>query len=173
MGQADSQNHLTVIKEICQDLGISLALEKLEGPSQCLTFLGIVLDTQHMEARLPPDKLSCIRSQLSAWLPQKKATKWEVLSLVGLLQHACKVVRPGRSFMSRMYSTATKLKHLSHFTRLNKNFRSDLYWWHTFVTTWNGTSLLHTPLVHPDRCFRIMGLWCILPPSLVPVCLAS
>ena len=28
--------------------------------SQCLTFLGIILDTQHMEARLPPDKLSCI-----------------------------------------------------------------------------------------------------------------
>lgn len=40
MGQADSaayQNHLTTIKEVCQDLSISLALEKLEGPPQCLT----------------------------------------------------------------------------------------------------------------------------------------
>ena len=109
IGQADSaacQNHLTTIKEVCQHLGIPLALEKLEGPSQCLKFLGITLDTQHMGARLPPDKLLCIRTQLVAWLTRKKATKREVLSLVGLLQHACKVVRPGRSFVSRMYATA-------------------------------------------------------------------
>ena len=39
MGQEDSsacQNHLTTIKEVCQDLGIPLAMEKLEGPSQCI-----------------------------------------------------------------------------------------------------------------------------------------
>ena len=148
IGQADSaacQNHLTTIKEVCHNLGIPLALEKLEGPSQCLTFLGITLDTQLMEGRLPSDKLLCIRNQLSAWLTQKRATKREILSLVGLLQHACKVVRPGRSFVSRMYSTATKLKQLSHYTRLNKDFRSDLHWWHAFVTIWNGTSFLHAP----------------------------
>ena len=146
MGQVDSaacHNHLTTIKEVCLDLGIPLALEKVEGPSQCLTFLGITLDTKHMEARLPSDKLLCIRNQLSAWLIRKKATKRDILSLVGLLQHACKVVRPGRSFVSRMYITAAKLKHLSHYTRLIKDFRSDLYWWHTFVTLWNGTSLLN------------------------------
>ena len=148
IGQADSaacQNHLTTIKEVCHNLGIPLALEKLEGPSQCLTFLGITLDTQLMEARLPSDKLLRIRNQLSAWLTRKRATKREILSLVGLLQHACKVVRPGRSFVSRMYSTAAKLKQLSHYTRLNKDFRSDLHWWHAFVTIWNGTSFLHAP----------------------------
>lgn len=48
MGQVDSkacQTHLNTIKEVYQDLGISLVLEKVEGPSQCLTFLGIILDT--------------------------------------------------------------------------------------------------------------------------------
>ena len=166
MGQEDSpacQNHLTTIKEVCQDLGIPLAMEKLEGPSQCITFLGIILDTKRMEARLPPDKLSRIRSQLLAWLPRKKATKREVLSLVGLLQHACKVIRPGRSFVLRMYATAAKLKHLSHYTRLNRSFKSDLYWWHTFITTWNGTSLLHTPFHRPtfDCCIQTdaSGSW--------------
>ena len=72
MGQEDSsacQDHLTTIKEVCQDLGIPLAMEKLEGSSQCITFLGIILDIEHMEARLPPDKLSRIRSQLLAWIP--------------------------------------------------------------------------------------------------------
>ena len=57
-----------------------------------------------MEARLPPDKFSRIHNQLSSWLTRKKATKREVLSFVRLLQHTAKVVKPGRSFMSRTYS---------------------------------------------------------------------
>ena len=74
MGQVDSaagHNHLTTIIEVCQDLGIPLALEKVEGPSQSLTFLGITLDTERMEALLPSDKLLHIQNQLSAWLTQK------------------------------------------------------------------------------------------------------
>ena len=48
---------------------------------------------------------------LKTWLPRKKA-KREILSLVGTLHHATKVVRPGRAFVSRMYSTAARLKYL-------------------------------------------------------------
>jgi len=91
-------------------LGIPLAMEKLEGPSHCLTFLGIALDTQKMQVRLPDDKLKHIKCQLSIWLHRKKATKREILSLVDLLQHASKVVRPGRTFVARMYSTTAKVK---------------------------------------------------------------
>jgi len=40
--------NLNIIKGVCVQLGIPLALEKLEGPSQSLTFLGIILDTEHM-----------------------------------------------------------------------------------------------------------------------------
>ena len=79
MGQADStacHEHLTTIKEVCQNLGIPLAIEKLEGPSQRITFLGITLDTQRMEAQLPSDKLLRIRNQLSDWLTQKRQPKW-------------------------------------------------------------------------------------------------
>ena len=134
--------NLNTFKEICSQLGIPLAEEKLEGPSQRLTFLGIVLDTQQMEARLPEDKLSRIRTQLSTWLGRRKATKREILSLVGLLQHATGVVRPGRTFVSRMYNTAAKIKELHYYTTLTKAFKSDLHWWHFFVNSWNGVSFL-------------------------------
>ena len=136
------QENLNIINEVCSYLGVPLALEKLEGPTQSLTFLSIVLDTSRMEIRLPEDKLSRIRAQLTIWLGKKKATKRKILSLVGLLQHATKVVRPGRTFVSRMYSTAAKLKELYYYTRLNKDFRSDLHWWHVFVGHRNGLSLL-------------------------------
>ena len=43
--------------------------------------------------------------------------------------------------MARMYSTAAKIRELSFFTRLSKDFRSDLYWWYTFIGSWNGLSI--------------------------------
>ena len=109
MGSASStacQQNLITFQYICHELGIPLAIEKVEGPSTSLTFLGIVIDTSRMEIRLPNDKLQRIQNELSSWLRKKKATKKEILSLVGLLQHATKVVRCGRTFVSRMYWTA-------------------------------------------------------------------
>ena len=135
-------NNVNKMIDIAEYLGIPLAMVKLEVPSHCLTFLGIVLDTQKMQARLPDDKLMRIKCQLSTWLHRKNATKTEILSLVGLLQHASKVVRPDRTFVARMYSTAAKIKNMWHFSRLNRNFQSDLHWWNTFINSWNGVSFL-------------------------------
>ena len=135
-------HNLDTIKKVCSLLGIPLALEKVEGPSACLTFLGNTLDTQRMEARLPDGKMQRIRTMVAAWLSRKKATKREILSLVGLLQHATKVIKPGRTFVARMYREAARLKNLSHFTRLTKDFHSDLRWWHLFMSTWNGVSFM-------------------------------
>ena len=140
-------NNLKVIKDICSMLGIPLALEKVEGPSDSLTFLGITLDTQSMQAHLPDDKLQQIHQQVGAWLSRKKATKREILSLVGLLQHATKVVTPGRAFLSRMYHAAAHLKRLSYYTHLTAAFHSDLRWWHLFIIYWNGVGFFTG--VHP------------------------
>ena len=139
------QRNLDILMQLCDDLGVPLALEKVEGPSTTISFLGIQLDMVRMEIRLPEEKLSRIKETLSAWLQKKKATKREILSLVGLLQHATKVVRCGRTFVGRMYATAAKVKKLHFFARLNREFRSDLMWWHTFVQAWNGLSILRHP----------------------------
>lgn len=145
MGQPGTtvcQRNLHLLIEICNILGIPIAIEKIDGPTTVLDFLGILLDTEQMEARLPQDKFERIQATIREWLGKKKATKREVLSLVGILQHAAKVVRPGRTFVNRMYSTAAKVQELDYFTRLNKEFQSDLYWWHVFLGLWNGVSFL-------------------------------
>ena len=63
----------------------------MEGPTTCLPFLGIIIDSNHMEACLTDDKLARIQGLLGTWLDKKKATKHEILSLVGLLQLAAKI----------------------------------------------------------------------------------
>ena len=45
-----------------------------------------------MEACLPLEKLDRMRETVALWLPKKKAAKRDILSLVGLLQHATKIV---------------------------------------------------------------------------------
>lgn len=125
MGPPSTQichQNLRLLIEVCAMLGIPLALEKVEGPSTILEFLGILLDTTCMEARLPAEKLARIQATIHEWLHKKSAKKRDILSLVGLLQHAAKVVRPGRTFVSRMYSVAASVQELDYFTRLNREF---------------------------------------------------
>jgi len=157
------QRNLDIIRSVCLHLGVPLAVEKVECPSTSLTFLGIVLDTVRMEARLPIDKLRRIRHQVRTWLSKRKATKRQILSLVGLLQHATKVVRPGHTFLSRMYSTAAKLKQSSHRKKLSAAFHSDLRGLNVFMTHWNGISFLHYSPSNssPDSCIETdaSGSW--------------
>ena len=141
--------NLDTLIQVCDLLNIPLAIKKVEGPTPCLDFLGITFDTCRMEARLPEDKLTRIYHTVANWLDKRNATKREILSLVGLLQHATKVVRPGQISVRRMYNIAAKVQEMDYYTRLNKEFRSDLYWWHTFVTSWNGTSFLQIALGDP------------------------
>ena len=159
-GTTVCQRNLCLLIEICHMLGIPLAIEKVEGPAMVLDFLGIVLDTERMEARLPKDKLERIQLAIQEWLNKRSATKREILSLVGVLQHAAKVVHPGRTFVSRMYAVAAKVQELDYFTRLNKEFQSDLHWWHTFLDLWNGVSFLQ-PKGMPDTVVQTdaSGSW--------------
>ena len=101
-----------------------------------------------MEARLPEDKLVWVRTTVRKWISKKKATKREILSLVGLLQYAAKVVHPGRTFVRRMYSVAARVPELDYYTHLNKDFRSDLSWWEVFLNSWNGVSFLKLTACH-------------------------
>ena len=52
MGPAGSnvcQHTLDILMQTCNELGIPLAEDKLEGPSTSITFLGIVIDTLKSE----------------------------------------------------------------------------------------------------------------------------
>ena len=104
-GTHTCQHNLETIQLICTDLGIFLALVKVEDLTTSLTFLCIVLGTHRMEICLSGDKLYWIQQELSAWLHKMKATKREILSFVGLRQQATKVVKKGRTFVARMYQT--------------------------------------------------------------------
>ena len=134
--------NLQLILEVCRELGVTVALEKCEGPSVYIVFWGIEIDCVSMEMRLPRDKLEQLKETIKNWRGSKSCMKRELLSVIGQLGHACKVVKPGRIFLSQMIKLSTVAKQLHHHIRLNHSFRCDLEWWHVFLEKWNGVSLL-------------------------------
>ena len=126
---------------LCDQLGFPVAPHKVEGPSSRLTFLGILIDTVADTLSLPPEKLARVKAAITEWRSKKFCRKRELLSLIGLLQHACRVVRAGRTFLRRMIDLASSVREPDHWVRLNISFRSDLRWWEIFLEEWNGVSL--------------------------------
>ena len=123
-------------------LRIPIATEKLEGPATSLTFLGIELDTERMVLRLPQDKLRELQALLTRWHTWRYCRIRDLRSLVGKLQHASKVVQPGRTFLHRMFALLKGSGRHQPLIRLNAAFRSDPTWWHTFLEHWNGVAML-------------------------------
>ena len=126
-------------------LGVPIAEHKTEGPSLIIEFLGIILDSQKMEARLPPDKLNRLSIELDAWHMKKSATLQELQSLIGTLNFACKVIPPGRAFLQRIINLTRGVPKPHHHIRLTNGFREDVKMWQNFLKDWNGTSLFLNP----------------------------
>ena len=137
--------NLQTALDVCQQLGVLVAMHKCEGPSTKLTFLGIQIDSEAMQLSLAEDKLSHTLALVLAWRSKKAATKHDLQSLIGHLSHAATVVQHGRTFLRRMIDTMKTAKWPHHHVRLLAEFRSDLLWWATFLPKWNGKSMLRQP----------------------------
>lgn len=149
-GSPECAESLAKLLEIFAELGLPVALDKLEGPVCQLPFLGFELDSILMEVRLPVEKLAALNTVVSSWLDRRSCTRKELESLVGSLGHAARVVQPGRTFLRRMFELLSVPRKPFHFVRLNASFRSDLLWWHVFLEPLNGVSL--TRRLAPVRC---------------------
>ena len=132
------------------DLGLPWAPDKTEGPTQCLTFLGIELDAARQEARLPASKLSELRTLLTGWRGKSHASERELQSLIGLLRHACQVVRPGTFFLRRLMDQANMLGRVAPSPHagflLPPAARADIEWWLQFLGPAVASAEDHFPL---------------------------
>ena len=151
-----------------------MAAHKREGPSTCLPILGIVIDTVAGELRLPADKLEHLQALLEQWRGKRGCLRKELESLIGLLNHACKVVRSGRSFLRRMIELLHAVPPHQPYIRLNAEFRADLYSMVGYFSQIMERDLLPPSTFSPysndfrHRCIWLLGLRCLAWPSLVP-----
>lgn len=163
---ADSYDSCREIQHILISLLISLGFQiswhKVLGPTTCLPFLGVLINTEVSTLSLDNDKLSKLQAKLRIYSAKKRASKRQLQSLVGLLNWSCQAVRGGRFFLRRVLDTINKLKRGSHKCRLSTDFHKDVTWWLKFLYRFNGTVYYrewdnHT--VHTDACNEGAGMF--------------
>ena len=103
-----------------------MATENTVDPTTCLTFLRIEVDTNLLELRLPQEKLQRVKQMVQEWMGRKAARRRELEFLLGLLQHAAKVVSPGRRFVRRIIQVLTSIRKCDHYVRLGSKNLSNL-----------------------------------------------
>ena len=140
---ADGERSMALMMMIFKRLNIPIAMHKTVGPVTCLEYLGIILDTEKMEARLPQEKIERICTFISKLYKKSSCTKRELLQLLGHLNFASRVILPGRSFVSYLIKLSTTVSELHHFVHLNKECRVDLEFWLRFLKNWNGINMFY------------------------------
>ena len=133
---------LNELMSVLRFLGFSISYDKVEGPSQCLTFLGIQLDTVHMTLSLSDNRLRELRSELSLFSNLEKVSKRQLQSLAGKLNWATQCIYGGRCYLRRIIDRINSLRYAWHRTRLTKGIREDISWWLHFMDRFNGSVLM-------------------------------
>ena len=137
------QQNLDILTHLCDDLGMPLALGKVEGPSIHHNFLPGNTFGYYKHGDQTLCRSAGVNQRHLTHLAGKK--KADILSLVGLLQHVTQV---------KIY--IIKLKNNYTFTRLNREFCSVAHFC-------SGVKWIK----------HIMGLWCFLRPMMVSMAIAS
>ena len=134
----EASTNKQILVDTFNHLGVPLELSKLEGPAMCL---GIEVDTRTLQIRVPSDKLLRLKEELPAAVSKRCLSKCALQSLTRLLQHATKVVWPGRGFLHYLYALQNVDSLPTHHIRLNQAARADITWWSLFVERWSSLSI--------------------------------
>lgn len=126
---------------LCEKLGVPIKDEKTVQPSTVITIYGIEVDSHELECRLPLEKIIKIKTALNTSYKRKKIKLRELQSLIGLLNFACLVVCPGRTFLRRLIDLTKGITNPSFYIRLNREARADLAAWKIFIDSFNGKSV--------------------------------
>ena len=119
-------------------LGFEVKWEKVIGPTQRVTFLGLTIDSVMQRIELPPEKIQALSDMASSLSQREKLTKKELEVLVGHMSFAARAIYGARTFSRIFIDVMCKLALPHHKTRLTKLLKAELTWWHDYAAAMNG-----------------------------------
>ena len=136
---------------LLQNLGFKISWSKVQGPIQCLIFLGVLLDAIQYIMSLPQVKLKVLLNFLLEFSLRVRASKRQLQVLAGKLNWACWVVYGGCTFLRLILDQINQLNSLNAKVKFNKEFYADLSWWISFLLMFNGPGG-YLPCLHTGVC---------------------
>ncbi len=139
--------HLLTTQKVFSELGIPLASDKTAGPSTSIEFLGINLDSQKFQASLPKEKIDRMILVASTLAANPICSKRELLSVLGHLNFAMRIIPQGRPFISHLLTLASSTHALEDQIALTDSCCNELSLWISFFKRWNGLSFFYKNLI--------------------------
>jgi hypothetical protein len=137
-------------------LGFTPKRTKLEGPTTCIKFLGVIINTIRLSISLPEEKLQKLRIKMDSVLQTKEISLKDLQSLVGSLIWAGRVEPLVRPFIRPFID---QIKVYNHQERQGKTLDIKipqeliliLEWWKAYLPKWKGRRLFlsHKPVFVP------------------------
>ena len=134
---------LAGFQAMCHNLCIPLRSDKTVAPCRSLTFLGVILDVERNELRLPADKLERARSSIAQLISRRKAPLRLIRECAGLLSFACVAVPLGRPFLRRLFDLSRGVSRPHHRVTITRESRLDMRAWLLFLDRFPGRATMN------------------------------
>ena len=145
IGSAESEEKawksFHALQNLLVTVGLQEAANKACPPCTQMVFLGIEVNTITFTPRIPKEKLLKILDVLSKWEVKTVANKKQVQQLAGLLNFACRCIKSGRIYLSRILNFLRSLPSSGSRT-IPEETLQDITWWREFAPQYNGVSLM-------------------------------
>ena len=146
--QKDKESVLNFLSE----LGLEVAVPKLQGPDTKARWLGIDIDIDENTLKIPYEKIVKIRAEAFRLIHSDTISDKELESIIGRLLNTAKCIRAVRPFVSRLLTLKRDSKDSKRIL-LSEGAKRDLLWFYCLASTWNGTSIL--PNVLKSECIYV------------------
>ena len=152
---------LNTFLTLCKDISVPIAVDKTVDACTSITFMGICLNSDQMQASLPDDKMLKCRELLQLYSRKDSCTLRELQSLLGYLNFCCSIITCGRAFLRRLTNLTIGIQKPFHHIRLNREVKSDLCVWLSFLDQYNGKSMF----LNEDSCLAWHWLYILTVPN--------
>ena len=133
--------------KVIADFGLSLSLPKVEGPSQRMEFLGIVIDSRKKTLSISTERHKELMGLLQAFGKRRTSSVTRLQSLLGKLSFAATVLPGARPFLRRIIDSISDTgKGKFH---LDAGFREEVRYWRDHLADWNGRQQWLHPSTQP------------------------
>ena len=144
---------LKLFLHLCADIGIPLASDKTVCPTHVIEFVGITIDANHRETRLPQDKIEKWKRLLRLYKQKKRCSVKDMQFLIWISKFACSVIMPGRALIQ----LTVQVSENQEFITISKECKDDMTLWLVFLINNNGkTMFLDQKFISSHACYKIV-----------------
>ena len=134
--------------------GLEESKEKACPPSTCMTFIGVLFNSEDLTLSVTPERVQELLDLLQLWLQKQSATLKELQSLVGRLSFVASCVQASRVFIARILNWLRLIHGKKSAQPIPSYVKLDLLWWSLFLPCFNGISMmLLEEFSEPDQVF--------------------